>query len=205
MIRPWVPRNDAAARPPWRPRPLRAERRDVAIGHVEAGDAGAGIQARATEGALQRDPAGIVLPFAACAGEGDGRQEEAVLVALQRRKRRVEDAQAVVDAPSAIYVQVALPQRRRAADVAGPVADAVETVAGAVEERGIQRQRAPGRRFPETADRDALLVVGVVAALVAADDRFGVVGARRAARCRLPPSSSGGRSCNCCGAMMRSW
>src|SRR3546814_11687838 len=68
--------------------------------------------AGAAERALQQQLAVIVDPLAAGAGESDRGQEEPVLVALQRRRWRVQHAQAVVHAPAAVQVQVRSEERR---------------------------------------------------------------------------------------------
>src|SRR3546814_5175536 len=87
-------------------------------------------------------------------------QEEPVLVALQRRRRRVQHAQAVVHAPAAVQVQVALPQRHQAAESVVVAVESGEALAVAVEQRRVERERAPGRVLAEAAYRNALLEIG---------------------------------------------
>src|SRR3546814_8105469 len=108
------------------------------------------------------DLAVIVDPRAAGAGESDRGQEEPVLVALQRRRWRVQHAQAVVHAPAAVQVQVALPQRHQAAESVVVAVESGEALAVAVEQRRVERERAPGRGLAKAADRNALLVEAVV-------------------------------------------
>src|SRR5690606_19800168 len=70
------------AAPALGPAPLRAEAGDIAVGLVEGDDARAGEHAGATDGALEMQAVGIVLPERAGADEGHAGQEEAVLRAL---------------------------------------------------------------------------------------------------------------------------
>src|SRR3546814_10626295 len=127
-----------SAGPLRRPPPLRAKRTDVAVGDVESDHARAGVDAGAAERALQQQLAVIVDPLAAGAGESDRGQEEPVLVALQRRRWRVQHAQAVVHAPAAVQVQVALPQRHQAAESVVVAVESGEALAVAVEQRRVE-------------------------------------------------------------------
>src|SRR3546814_12142174 len=70
---------------------------------------------------------------------------------------------------------------RRSSDLAVVVAvEAGEALAVAVEQRRVERERAPGRGLAKAADRNALLVEAVVAVFAAAGDRLGVERARQA-------------------------
>ena len=142
------------------PTPLRAGRADITVGQVEADHAGAVVEAGTTDRAVHDHVARILRPLRADAGKRHRRQKETVLVALQLQRRRADHAKAVVETPAAVYEEIALPKRRRAA----PAAVVLEAIAIAVEERGVEREAAPRRRFPESTGRHALLTESLVAA-----------------------------------------
>src|SRR3546814_20459676 len=73
-----------------------------------------------------------------------------------------------------------MPQRHQAAESVVVAVESGEALAVAVEQRRVERERAPGRGLAEAADRNTLLVEAVVAVFAAAGDRLGVERARQA-------------------------